>query len=313
MDLVIHSGCPFSNPCLTFAEREASMKTRLVLLLFLVLWLAGNAPAQGQNDYLDVGVVTVKPEKRTEFESIIKKMVDANRKHQGDNWLTSEMMFGPGNTFIYVSPRPSYAAVEQAYGSFMGAIEKSLGPAATAKLMQDFGNCLSSSRGEFRRRRWDLSANAPTSEAAMNQLVGQGRWLRTATIRVRPGRGPDYEAQLRAVKQARERHATKVPTFVSQSVAGQSTTVYYITNIVNSLGALDTLPSVPDVLGEEGYKSYLKTVSEAVLSAEINVSRVVPELSHLNETVVSVAPDFWRPKPSAAAKPKATAAAEAKP
>jgi hypothetical protein len=289
------------------------MKTRLGSLLFLVLSLAGSAPAQMANDYLDVGVVTVKPEKRSEFEAIIKKMVDANRKHQGDNWLTSEMMFGPGNTFTYVSPRQNYAGVEQGYGSFMGAMQKSLGAAGAAKLMEDFGNCLSSTRGEFRRRRWDLSANAPTSESAMNQLIGQGRWLRTAIIRVRPGRGRDYEEQLSALKQARERHATKVPTFVSQSVAGQSTTVYYITNIVNSLGALDTVPSVPDVLGEEGYKSYLKTVSEVVLSNEINVSRIVPELSHLNETVVSVAPEFWRPKPVVAAKPKATAAAEAKP
>ena len=59
------------------------MKTRLMILLFLVLWLAGTLEAQMINDYLDVGVVTVKPEKRDEFESIIKKMVDANRKHQG--------------------------------------------------------------------------------------------------------------------------------------------------------------------------------------------------------------------------------------
>ena len=289
------------------------MKTRLVTLLFPVLCLAGTLDAQMMNDYLDVGVVTVKPEKRAEFESIIKKMVDANRKHQGDNWLTSEMMFGPGNTFTYVSPRQNYAGVEQGYGSFMGAMQKSLGAAASAKLMQDFGTCLSSSRGEFRRRRWDLSANAPTSEAAMNQVVGQGRWLRTAVIRVRPGRGRDYEEQLRIVKQARERAATKTPTFVSQSVAGQSPTIYYITNVVGSLGALDAIPSLPDLLGEEGYRNYQKTVSEAVLSVEINVSRIVPELSHLNEAMVSVAPEFWRPKPPVAAKPKATAAAEAKP
>jgi hypothetical protein len=287
------------------------MKTRLVSLLFLVLSLAGSAHAQMVNDYLEVGVVTVKPEKRGEFEAIIKKMVDANRKHQGDNWLTSEMMFGPGNTFTYVSPRQNYAGVEQAYGSFMGAMEKSLGAAGSAKLMQDFSNCLSNTRGEFRRRRWDLSANAPTSEAAMNQIVGQGRWLRTAIIHVRPGRGRDYEQQLRLVKQAREKATEKAPTFVSQSVAGQSPSVYYITNVVGSLGALDTIPSLPILLGEEGYKSYQKTVSEAVLSVEINVSRIVPELSHLSEAMVSVAPEFWRPKPAVAAKPKA--AAEAKP
>ena len=290
------------------------MKTRLIVsLLILVLWLAGSAHAQMMNDYLDVGIVTVKPEKRGEFEAIIKKMVDANRKHQGDHWLTTEMMFGPGNTFTYVSPRQNYAGVEQGYGSFMGAMQKSLGAAGSVKLMQDFSNCLSSTRGEFRRRRWDLSANAPTSESDMNQLVGQARWLRTAIIRVRPGRGRDYEEQLRTIKQARERAATKAPTLVSQSVAGQSPSIYYITNVVGSLGALDTIPALPELLGEEGYRNYQKTVSEAVLAVEINVSRIVPELSHLNEATVSVAPEFWRPKPPAAAKPKATAAAEAKP
>ena len=145
----------------------------------------------------------------------------------------------------------------------------------------------------------------------MNQLVGQARWLRTAIIRVRPGRGREYEEQLRVLKQARERSTSKTPTLVSQSVAGQSNTVYYITNVVSSLGALDTIPLLPDVLGEAGYKSYLKTVSEVVLSTEINVLRIVPELSHLTEAMVSVAPEFWRPKPPAAVKPKA--AAEAKP
>ena len=44
------------------------MKTHLVSLLFLVLSLAGSAHAQMMNDYLDVGIVTVKPEKRAEFE-----------------------------------------------------------------------------------------------------------------------------------------------------------------------------------------------------------------------------------------------------
>ena len=289
------------------------MKTHLVSLLLLVLSLAGSAHAQMMNDYLDVGIVTVKPEKRTEFEAIIKKMVDGNRKHQGDHWLTTEMMFGPGNTFTYVSPRQNYAGVEQGYGSFMGAMQKSLGAAGSAKLMQDFSNCLSSTRGEFRRRRWDLSANAPTSESDMNQLVGQARWLRTAIIRVRPGRGRDYEEQLRTIKQARERAAKKAPTLVSQSVAGQSPTIYYITNVVDSLGALDAIPPLPELLGEEGYRNYQKTVSEVVLAVEINVSRIVAELSHLNEATVSVAPEFWRPKPPAAAKPKASAPAEAKP
>src|SRR5262245_47900111 len=107
------------------------MKVRLMSALLFALLLTGVVHAQMVNDYLDVGIVTVKPEKRAEFESIIKKMVEANRKHQGDYWLTSEMMFGPGNTYTYVSPRQTYAAVEQGYGSFMGAMQKSLGVAAS--------------------------------------------------------------------------------------------------------------------------------------------------------------------------------------
>jgi hypothetical protein len=199
----------------------------------------GSAHAQMMNDYLDVNIVTVKPEKRGEFEAIIKKMVDANRKNQGDHWLTTEMMFGPGNTFTYVSPQQNYAEVEQKYGSFMGAMQKSLGAAATAKLMQDFGTCLSSTRGEFRRR-WDLSANAPTSKSAMNQLVGHGQWLRTAIIRVRPDRGRDYETT--EDHKAGVRAATKAATFVSQSVAGQAPPS--ITFQRRGLTwALDTIPS----------------------------------------------------------------------
>ena len=92
------------------------MKTRVVVLLLLLgLGVAAQVHGQMTNDYLDVGIVTVKPEKRGEFESIIKKMVEANRKHQGDYWLTTEMMFGPGNTFTYVSPRQNYAGVEQGF------------------------------------------------------------------------------------------------------------------------------------------------------------------------------------------------------
>ena len=285
------------------------MKGRLLTSIVLSLALAGSAAGQLTGDFLDVGIVSVKPEKRAEFESIIKKMVEANRKHQGDAWLTYEAAYGPGNTYVYVTPRKNYAAIETAYASFMGAMNKSLGPTATVKLMQDFSNCLSSSRSEFRRRRFDLGANAPSDEAGMSKLIGEARWIRTFTVHVRPGRGRDYEEQLRIAKKAREQASPKVVSMVSQAVAGHSGIVYYITNIVTSLGGLDSIPGLPEVLGEEGYKNYLRTASEIVLDSEVAIYRIVPELSNMNEAVVSVAPDFWRPKPPALVKPKATTAA----
>jgi hypothetical protein len=287
------------------------MKWKFLASLMVGLALVAPASAQLMGDYLDVGIVSVKPEKRAQFESIVKTMVDANRKHQGDTWLTLEVMYGPGNAFTYVTPRKTYAAVETAYGSFMGALQKSLGEAGTGKLMQDWNNCLSSSRSEFRRRRWDLSANAPGDEAGLAALVGQARWIRMATIRVRPGHAHEYEEQLRLIKKARESASTKVPSLVSQSVVGQSLSVFYVSTLVKSLGDLDNVPGVPQVLGEEGYKAYQKTSAEAVLNAEVTIFRIVPELSRMPESVVSAAPDFWKPKPAAPAKPKMAAAAPA--
>lgn len=282
------------------------MKAKLLASMFLSLVLAGSATAQMTGDFLDVGIVSVKPEKRADFESIVKKMVEANRKYQGDMWLTYEVTYGTGNVFVYVTPRKNYGAIETAYASFAGALNKSLGPAGASKLMQDFGNCLSSSRSEFRRRRFDLSVNIPTDETGMNKLIGEARWIRTATVHVRPGRARDYEEQLNLVKKAREQASPKVVTMVSQAVAGHSGVVYYITNVVPSLGGLDSIPGLPETLGEEGYRNYMKTAAEVVLDVEVTIYRIVPELSSMNESVVSVAPEFWRPKRPAPAKPKAT-------
>ena len=44
---------------------------------------------------------------------------------------------------------------------------------------------------------------------------------------------------------------------------------------------------------------------EAVFNTETYLNRYVPELSNPPEEIVSVAPEFWRPKPPAAPKSKA--------
>jgi hypothetical protein len=62
--------------------------------------------------------------------------------------------------------------------------------------------------------------------------------------------------------------------------------------------------SVPKLLGEERYKEYMRISAECVESTRTDIHRFSPELSNPAEGIVSVAPDFWRPKPAPAAKPK---------
>jgi hypothetical protein len=84
---------------------------------------------------------------------------------------------------------------------------------------------------------------------------------------------------------------------VSQAVAGQEGTVYYVTTLQTSLAGFDAVPSVQQLLGDDGYNKFLKASAETVADAETSINRFLPEISNAPEEVASNAPDFWRPAP----------------
>src|SRR5713226_9605138 len=176
------------------------MVRRAVWGIALALLLCLAAAGKAQEEYLDVYIVKVRPEKRAAFDAIVKKMVDANQSVKGDTWVALETQYGEGNTVYFISVRRNYAEIEQGSGAFMGALNKAYGTDGASKILQDFNNCIVSSRGEVRRRRWDLSANAPADQSAMNKLLGEARWVRTTIVRVRPGQVVNFEDQARTIK-----------------------------------------------------------------------------------------------------------------
>jgi hypothetical protein len=276
------------------------MKHRATWTVVAVILLAAFAVAQDQ--YLDIYTAQVKPEKRADFDAISKKMVAANRQNKGDLWLSMETSYGPMNRVMFISMRQSYGDAEKGSDSFYGAMVKSLGQAGADKLFQEFSACLVSSRSELRKRRWDLSSNAPADAAALSKMLGETRWLRTSVIHVKPGRGPELEALLKDVKAAREKDSPDVTTLVSQGVAGQEGTVYYVTTIEKSLAGFDSIAPLQKVLGDEGFAKYLKTGSEIVESSETMINHFLPELSNPPADVIAAAPDYWTPKTAVVAK-----------
>jgi hypothetical protein len=282
------------------------MKQRAMWTAIAVILLAAFAVAQAPDQYLDVYIAQVKPEKRADFDAISKKMVAANRQNKGDEWLAMETVYGPMNRVTLVSTRQSYGDTEKGSDAFDAAMQKSLGKAATEKLFQDFNQCLVSSRSELRKRRWDLSSNPPADGAAIAKMLGESRWLRTTIIHVKPGQGPAFEALLKDVKAAREKNSPDVTTLVSQTVAGAEGTIYYVTTFAKSMAGFDSIAPLQKVLGEEGYAHYLKTGSEIVENTETVISHFLPELSNPPADVVAAAPEYWNPKPvvAKAATPK---------
>src|SRR5438093_10087264 len=263
---------------------------------------AAPAAAQMQNDLLDVLTVQVKPDKMAQFDALSKKIVTANRQNKGSDWIALAQEYGQGYTVRFVSTRPTFAAIEESGQAFMAAMNKAYGKAAAELIFHDVDSCLVSTQSEIRRRRWELSSNVPANAGAMATMIGEARWVQTTIVHARPGQGQKVEEQMRAVKAANEKAATKVTVLVSQAVAGQTGIVYYITTFRKSLGEIDSATPLAKLLGEEGYATFLKASSEAVLTTESTLSRLRPDWSNPAEPIVAAAPDFWRPKPVAASR-----------
>jgi hypothetical protein len=272
------------------------MRTRAVWSVVVVTLLAVMAVAQGQEQYLDIFIAQVKPEKRADFDAISKKIAVINRQNNGDQWFAMETDYGPMNRVTIISTRNGYAEIQKGSDAFMGALQKALGKDGADKLFADFAKCLENSRSELRRRRWDLSSNAPTDAAAMAKMLGETRYLRTTSIRIKPGQGPVIETLLKDVKAAREKNSPDVTTLVSQGEAGQEGTMFYVTTLEKSMAGFDSIAPLRKTMGDEAYERYLKTASEIVVNTETVINHFLPEISNPAPDVIAAAPDYWTPK-----------------
>jgi len=285
------------------------MKT-LVVTAGLAALLAVSASAQIQDEYLDYYIVKVKPEKRAEFDAIAKKIVDANRKNHGDNWLAFETTYGDNNTVSFVSSRKDMAAIDTGMESFMKAMKASYGPTFES-IFHDMDACTISSRSEIRRRRPDLSSIPHPDD--MMKYVGEARWIRVAAVRVRPGHIPEYEEMVRMIKAAREKANPEAVVAVSQGVVGQNGATFYTSTLRPSLGSYDAkMTPLKELLGDADYEKYQKMSAETVIGVETMMGRMLPALSNPPEEIVNVSRDYWIPKPATmvaarAKQPKKTA------
>jgi hypothetical protein len=257
-----------------------------------------------QGEYLDVYIAHVKLDKVADFTALAKKVVDANRRNNGDHWLAQSVQFGEGYTYAFVSWRQDYAEIDKATDAFMNAVDKAYGKENAEKIFHEWDSCLVSSRTELRKRRPDLSRKVPNDMTAYANLVGTSRVLRTTTVHIRPGRAADFEALLKDAQAAGEKLDTTQPLMVSQAVEGTQGTTYYITALRRGMDGFDKNPTMHEILGDDGYKKYLQGISDTVETAESMVLRFAPDLSNPPESVVAAAPDFWQPKTVVAMKAK---------
>lgn len=283
------------------------MFKRAIWALGVTVCLAVPAKVQAQGQYVDVGIIKVKPEKVADFEAIAKKIADVNRRGNGDQWLAMETVYGEANTYVFSSRRQDYAGIDKGNDAFMNAMNKAYGKEGAEKVLHDINNCVINWRNELRLRRPDLSSKAPTDAQGYNKMVGESRVLRTIAVHIRPGRAADFEALMKEVNSRADQNPQTQPVLVSQVIEGGHGDTFYITFFRRSLGGFDQNPTLHEIMGDEGLAKFEKTIAEAAAGSESAIYRFSPEMSNPPQEIAEVAADFWHPKAvmAAAAKPKA--------
>lgn len=262
--------------------------------------------------YLDDYVVHVKPDKRGDFDAVCKKIADANRKAKGDTFLAMEQVYGEDNTFMFVSTRANYAAIDQGAMAFGAAINEMYGVGGMKKMMADLGATVLSARADLRRRHPEMSINAPKDDAAYTQMVGNARYLMLTTMRVRPGHDEQFHEIGRQAKDAIEKGAPNFTIFISEAEAGQPSNLWYRSVLLHSLADVDSSPDLKKLMGDEQFAAWLKLEGEAFEPEQTAIFKMSPELSNPPKEIADVAPDFWHPKVISMAKPKPKAPEAAK-
>jgi hypothetical protein len=251
-------------------------------------------------EYLEVTAIKARHEKRAELDAVMKKIAEANRKNNGDNWIVSDTIFGEWDTLYISSPRAGFADIEKSQATFLGAMLKAFGPTFET-VFRDFNNCVSEVRSEVRIRRTDLSSITAGDMASILKTVGGAKYIRATRVRVRPGKGGLYEEAIKSFKTAWDRN--QMTRIVSQTVVGGVGQTYYISQLAGSMAEFDKNIPARQLLGDTAYANYTRITGEAVLATDSYIARYSPEMSNPPAAVVQAAPDFWNPKPAATPEP----------
>jgi hypothetical protein len=269
-----------------------------------------SAMAQMGAQYLDITHVQVRGEKSKDFEDAIKKMAEVNRKYKGDRWVALSTEYGDFGQYTFSATRDNLGDVETGMTAFQKALKEALGPMGE-KLMRDLDAYTASGYNEIRHRRWDLSVNAPSSKEDMLKTIAQTRWIRTLTMKMKPGRNREYLAAWKGFQAELQNVTPAVPILVSEATTGAPgifVGVYYKSWAQMDEGA----ESLQKALASGAYDHLTKVTQETVQSSKWEVLRIRPELSCAPDEVVATDPAFWKPKPAAAAPAKPKPMTEAK-
>ncbi len=134
------------------------------------------------------------------------------------------------------------------------------------------------------------------------------RYMRVYTFRVRPGREPEFAEIVKIYKEALSKSDPDAHWGTYQVLTGMPGPTYIAFASMKSLAEMEPSPEregrMMSALGEENAKKLSRLQSDSTISVEVNLFAVSPKMSYVTTEFAAVEPDFWHPRPKAAAAKK---------
>lgn len=144
--------------------------------------------------------------------------------------------------------------------------------------------------------------------------LSDARYVEAAVFHVRAGHVEEWHRLGKIVKDANDKAGTSSHWSMYEIAYGAPDGTFLLLSSDKSLADIDTSyaedKKFHEALGEDGMKIVRTLMASAVESSQSELFSVNPKQSYVPEAWIKAAPEFWKPKPAAAAKP---AAAGAKP
>jgi len=221
------------------------------------------------------------------------------------HWLALTPLTGDPNVILYMEGQPSFKALEESNVKIQASI------AQNAAVKAEFER-LSSQTGDMsQNQRSSLFVYRPAMSyrPARASDVAKSRLMAITTIRVKPGRVPDYIDYLKTLNAAREKAgASWVSSAMYQVSAGGPGGTFLSFSPVRSLAEWDDGYTKADerqkaieaaLGGELVVKMRRELISEILVEAPTtNVFTVSRADSLPSAQFAAFDPDFWTPKPA---------------
>jgi len=213
-----------------------------------------------------------------------------------EHYLAMDSMTGQPRSLFFFG-YDSFAALEkdtldtQKNAAFSAALDR----AAAAD-----GELLTSMEGTAFAYNEELSFHAPVN-------IGEIRYFEISRYRIRPGHGKDWDAIVKAYKDAYQKAVPDSHWAIYDAVYGHNSDGGHLVIFpMKSLSEVDKgfadSKKIEGAIGEEGLKKVADLEAACIEESEVNVFQFNPRESYPPDNWVKSDPSFWKPKAAAPAK-----------